>query len=108
MKSIYYTKDSIEAEAIVKKMSEQGIEASCNRKDEFNAVTGVAAPVFDVMVEESQAAQAASLLKDYKKDLTAGMSGSYKKRKNAARITAVICLLIFLVGFVASIVSSLM
>lgn len=108
MKSIYYAKDSIEAEAIVEKLSEQGIGASCSRKDEFNAVTGVVAPAFDVMVEEAQAEQAAGLLKDYKKDLTVGMSGSYRKRKNVARITAVICLLTFLAGFVASIVSALM
>ena len=40
MKNIYSTSNSVEADAVISKLTDEGIHADCRREDKFNAVSG--------------------------------------------------------------------
>lgn len=104
MKIVYRTNESIEADSVVDKLSEQGITAKCSRKEEFNAVTGTGSFLFEISVEDSLAEKAKELLNKQRGETSWKSFGNASRKKRVvAWICLVVCLLFLLAAFVAGI-----
>ncbi len=107
MKIVYRTNESIEADSVVDKLSEQGIAAKCSRKEEFNAVTGTSSFLFEISVEDSLAEKAEALLNEQQEATSWKSSGNMARKKRVvAWICLVVCLLFLLAAFAAGIAGS--
>lgn len=107
MKIVYRTYESIEADSVANKLSEQGITPECRKKEEFNAVTGTSTFLFEISVEDSLAEKAEALLNEQPEETSWKSSGNaVRKKRVVAWICLVICLLFLIAAFAAGIAGS--
>lgn len=98
MKNIYCTSDSFKADMIVNKLSDNGINALCSKKENFDVVTGKNNIEFEISVDDWEADKAKKLLgeKEYR--------SSWKFNKK--RVTAIVSL-VFIAAVLICIVASM-
>lgn len=71
MKNIYIASNSVEADSVVNKLSQNGINASCRQKENFSVMAGNTEVEFEIFVDDWEADKAKKLLS--KKDYTPSM-----------------------------------
>ena len=86
MKNIYIASNSVEADSVVNKLSQNGINASCRQKENFSVMAGNTEVEFEIFVDDWEADKAKKLLS--KKDYTPSM-GFEKRRRMAAILSLV-------------------
>ena len=86
MKNIYIASNSVEADSVVNKLSQNGINASCRQKENFSVMAGNTEVEFEIFVDDWEADKAKKLLS--KKDYTPSI-GFEKRRRMAAILSLV-------------------
>ena len=76
MKNIYIASNSVEADSVVNKLSQNGINASCRQKENFSVMAGNTEVEFEIFVDDWEADKAKKLLS--KKDYTSSIG--FEKR----------------------------
>lgn len=105
MKNIYSTSNSIEADAIVGKLSDNGINVSCRKKEQFGVVTGKNNIEFEIFVDDWEADKAKKLIdgSEYEQLQTPKAN----KRRYIVQGTAVVSLVLALGAVILSVVSAI-
>ncbi|MFR3346449.1 MAG: putative signal transducing protein [Anaerobutyricum sp.] len=62
MKNIYIASNSVEADSVVNKLSQNGINASCRQKENFSVMAGNTEVEFEIFVDDWEADKAKKLL----------------------------------------------
>lgn len=105
MRNIYCTANSVEADAIISKLSDNGINASCRRKDEFGVVTGKNNIEFEIFVDDWYVDKAKELIKKDRHEQT--QTPVVNRRVLLRRGTAIVCLVLVLAVIIFSVISSI-
>lgn len=94
MKNIYIASNSVEADSIVNKLSQNGINASCRQKENFSVTAGNTNVEFEIFVDDWETGKARELLgkKDYKPSM-----GFEKRRRMAAIVSLVFIAAVFII-----------
>ena len=98
MKNIYIASNSVEADSVVNKLSQNGINASCRQKENFSVMAGNTEVEFEIFVDD-WADKAKKLLS--KKDYTPPM-GFEKRRRMAAILSLVFIAAVFIIVIATS------
>ena len=98
MKNIYIASNSVEADSVVNKLSQNGINASCRQKENFSVMAGNTEVEFEIFVDDWEADKAKKLLS--KKDYTPSI-GFEKRRRMAAILSLVFIAAVFII-FIAT------
>ena len=99
MKNIYIASNSVEADSVVNKLSQNGINASCRQKENFSVMTGNTEVEFEIFVDDWEADKAKKLFS--KKDYTPSM-GFEKRRRMAAILSLVFIAAVFIIVIATS------
>ena len=99
MKNIYIASNSVEADSVVNKLSQNGINASCRQKENFSVMAGNTEVEFEIFVDDWEADKAKKLLS--KKDYTPPM-GFEKRRRMAAILSLVFIAAVFIIVIATS------
>ena len=99
MKNIYIASNSVEADSVVNKLSQNGINASCRQKENFSVMGGNTEVEFEIFVDDWEADKAKKLLS--KKDYTPSM-GFEKRRRMAAILSLVFIAAVFIIVIATS------
>ena len=99
MKNIYIASNSVEADSVVNKLSQNGINASCRQKENFSVMAGNTEVEFEIFVDDWEADKAKKLLS--KKDYTPSM-GFEKRRRMAAILSLVFIAAVFIIVIASS------
>ena len=99
MKNIYIASNSVEADSVVNKLSQNGINASCRQKENFSVMAGNTEVEFEIFVDDWEADKAKKLLS--KKDYTPSM-GFEKRRRMAAILSLVFIAAVFIIVIATS------
>lgn len=102
MKNIYCTSDSFEADMIVSKLSDNGINASCRQKENFNVVVGKNDTEFEIFVDDWKADEAKKLIAGNGSER---MHTSVFNKRRMMAIAGLICVLAVIVLSVVSAIS---
>jgi len=62
MKNIYIASNSVEADSVVNKLSQNGINASCRQKENFSVMAGNTEVEFEIFVDDWEADKARNCL----------------------------------------------
>ena len=104
MKNIYSTSNSVEADAVISKLTDEGIHAHCRREDKFNAVSGKNNIEFNIFVDDREADKAKKLI-DGNEQSNTSTAG---RKRMIVRATAIIGLICTVAAIVLSVISSIM
>lgn len=99
MKNIYCTPVSVEADMIVSKLSDKGINASCRQKEIFDAVSGKNNIEFEIFVDDWEADEAKKLIHSNGYEV---LRTSVPDKKRIMAVAGIICVLVALVFSVVS------
>jgi hypothetical protein len=99
MKNIYIASNSVEADSVVNKLSQNGINASCRQKENFSVMAGNIEVEFEIFVDDWEADKAKKLLS--KKDYTPSI-GFEKRRRMAAILSLVFIAAVFIIVIATS------
>ena len=98
-KNIYKASQSVEADSVVNKLSQNGINASCRQKENFSVMAGNTEVEFEIFVDDWEADKAKKLLS--KKDYTPSI-GFEKRRRMAAILSLVFIAAVFIIVIATS------
>lgn len=106
MKNIYSTSNSVEADAVISKLTDEGIHADCRREDKFNAVSGKNNIEFNIFVDDREADKAKKLIdgNEYEQSNTSTAG----RKRMIVRATVIIGLICAAAAIVLSVISSIM
>ncbi len=108
MKNIYSTSNSVEADAVISKLTDEGIHADCRREDKFNAVSGKNNIEFNIFVDDREADKAKKLIDGNEYEYEQSNTSTAGRKRMIVRATAIIGLICAAAAIVLSVISSIM
>lgn len=105
MKNIYSTSNSVEADAVISKLTNKGVHADCRREDKFNVVSGRNNIEFHIFVDDWEEDKAKKLLDGNEHEQS--NTSTADRRRIIVRATAIIGLICAAAAIVLSMISSI-